>query len=425
MTSDHRIESSLEDLELNQNIFAQLILNSRLASSFYVKNLLNSSFGKKMVKKWHSKLADKKSKEKLLSCTIYLPDITEQNKIVNLFYRIDSLSRQLESFSLELWEQPGEFKRIEETLNELNYEKSFKEWINSWIATLPFPLASILHLYLVDINKEHKITYLLRFFEALSIFNATIMLSIFKIDNNFFSEKHVDWIETDPKYKDWILHPSFGNWNKIGRKLVKVLRICLNDPKNKDFYIKMFRLPEGYLSAISKKDLYSVLEETTKVRNYIAHGGILKEETINNYLSQLEKSLSEVMEIIGNFYKEIFLIEPISMEKTKGVYKHTVRIISGTNPIFETKKFDLLEEMDKDHLYLLSSEQERPIIIQFPFVKLLGSPKDVKNACYFYSGKEKSQFKFVSYHFGEEPKKLVDDKELEKAINLLYSEEES
>lgn len=425
MTSDHPIESSLVGLKLEQYRYAQLILNSKLTSSFYVKNLLNSSFGKKIVKKWHSKLTNKNFKEGLLSCTIYLPDIIEQNNFVNLFYKIDALSKQLESFSLELWEQPGEFKKIEEILNELNYEKSFKEWISSWIATLPFPLASILYLYLADINKEHKVIYLLRFFEALSIFNAMIMLSIFKIDDNFFNEKHGNWIEKDPKYKDWIIHPSFGNWNKIGRKLSKVLRMCLNDKENKNFYIELFRLPEGYLSAISKKGLYSVLEETTTLRNLIAHGGILEEKTINNYLFKLEKFLSEVIKVIGNVYKEIFLIEPIFMEKTKGVYNHTVRIISGANPIFETKKFDLLEEMDKDHLYLLSSEQKRPIIIQFPFVKLFGSPKNVKNACYFYSGKEKGQFKFVSYQFGEEPKMLVDDKELERAIDLFYSEEES
>ncbi len=422
MTSDYPIESSLADLKLKQHKYAQIILNPKIASSFYVKNLLNSSFGKKIIKKWHSKVKVKNFKEILLSCTIYLPDITEQNNFVNLFYKIDALSRQLESLSLELWEQPGEFKKIEEILNELNYEKSFKEWISSWIASLPFPLASILYLYLVDINKEHKVIYLLRFFEALSIFNTMIMLSIFKIDDNFFNEKQVNWIEKDPKYKDWIIHPSFGNWNKIGRKLSKVLRKCLNDKENKDFYIKMFRLPEGYLSAISKKDLYSVLEETTNLRNLFAHGGILEEETINNYLFKLEKFLSEVTKILGNFYKEIYLIEPIFMEKTKGVYNHTVRIISGANPIFETKKFDLLEEMDKDHLYLLSSEQKRPIIIQFPFVKLFGSSKGVKNACYFYNGKEKGQFKFVSYQFGEEPKNLVDDKELEKVINLFYSD---
>ena len=57
-----------------------------------------------------------------------------------------------------------------------------------WIETLPFPLASILRVYDVDDDDKEKFDHLLKFFEALTIFWAIILLSSFYSDEAEFKK---------------------------------------------------------------------------------------------------------------------------------------------------------------------------------------------------------------------------------------------
>mgnify|MGYP000933582170 FL=1 len=66
-----------------------------------------------------------------------------------------------------------------------SFDNIIEEDIGNWIETLPFPLASILYAYDAEGEDEKKIRYLLHFFEALSEFNVTILLSAISQDLSF------------------------------------------------------------------------------------------------------------------------------------------------------------------------------------------------------------------------------------------------
>ena len=411
---DKPVEDSLSELKGDAKYYTQIILDQEKAIAKFVANFLNTRLGQKILRPWI--LAGAK-KEKLLSCKIYLPPISKQREFVNLYYKLKNVMMRLENLESDLWNQPQEIKKIENIVEKMNYDKEFKNWIEIWIGSLPFPLASILWLYISDTNKEHKINHLFHFFEALSEFNTMVILSAFAVDETFYHQECHKWTEKTPEFKDWFYKPTFGNWNYLGRKLSSTLRSYLDDNEKRNYYVTLFRLSKEFLKMISDKKMYNVLENVLQLRNFKSHSGILESD---RFLLNLENSLSEIHNIIGNHYKFVILIKPGHNELKKGLYYHEIWQLTGIiTPFKILDNFESLEPMDVEKLYFMDTLIKKPLEIKFPFIKILESPKEVKNICYFFNGIEEEEFQFTSYHHRFPANKKLSDIELEKAISLL------
>ena len=414
---DHPVEDSLSELKAETKYYTQIILDQEKALAKFVAKFLNTRLGQKILRPW---LSARSKKENLLNCKIYLPSISKQRKFVNLYYKLKNILIRLENLESELWDQPQEIKKIENIIERMNYDKEFKNWIEIWIESLPFPLASILWLYISDTNIEHKMDHLFHFFEALPEFNTMLILSAFSVDETFYHQECYRWIEKKLEFRNWFYKPTFGNWNYLGRKLSSKLRSYLDDDEKKNYYINLFRLSEEFLKMISDKKLYNILEKVLKQRNFKSHTGILGQEDLDRILLDLENSLSEIHNIIGNHYKFVTLIKPGTNVYKGGIYYHKIKKLTGViTPFKIVDNFESLEPMDVEKLYFMDTQIKKPLEIKFPFIKILDSQKETENICYFFNGIEKDKFQFTSYHHRFEPNKELIDSELEKAISLL------
>jgi len=293
--------------------------------------------------------------------------------------------------------------------------------VANWIESLPFPLASILWRYISDATVEHKVGHLLKFFEATSAFLATIILSSFHANADFYQARKEVLIIKDPKYRDWFKKPSFGNWNYLCRILSKTLRICLNDLNMRENNLESLQLSLEFTKMLSEKMLYSILEQAAEWRNlWKGHSGDANEREWNNRLSHLEKKLEEIREIFKNSFNNIKLIKSVSMYKNRDIYYHQIENIVGTRTPFKREEIELLGELDRGKLYLFDKNSRSNLAIELlPFIRIMSSPLQEKNACYFYNRIINDQVHWVSYHFSEESEKIDGDKELTKSLSIF------
>ena len=111
--------------------------------------------------------------------------------------------------------------------------------LEQWIETLPFPLASILWASYSSFNYEHKVDYLLDFFEALSEFIFTLLLSGLATNKLIIQQEVVQIFKKEEEFsRDWFEKPSFGTWNSLGKELARLVKNRLNNKYDRNQILK-------------------------------------------------------------------------------------------------------------------------------------------------------------------------------------------
>ena len=412
---------SLADLQVKpQNCF-QVVLDSDKAIPAYVANFFNTKLGMKIRESLSSgHTIPKITKSQLFKANIYLPDMETQAKTIRINSSISDITTQLEIRQRQLWNNPRNIKEIEKTVISFTPENDFKIWME----TLPFPLASVLWAYHADTNIWRKVANLFNFFEALSEFTATVLLSAFASDPSFYNQKSEKWIEKDPKYRDWINASDFGGWNVLSARLAKETRTLLSSKDERERCLDLFGRPDSdFLEMLIDKNIFRVLREVAEYRNqWKGHSGITSSEELDRRLKLLESSLSDVRQVISDRYSTVSLLSPESSEYSEGIYYYRVKALMGITTTFQKEFVKTLDPMDNQELYLIHDNQLKPIKL-LPFIRLMKSPKTKQNACYFYNRLNKEGVRWVSYHFESEAEIVRPDDEIRSTLLLLRSSE--
>ena len=413
---------SLADLQVKPQSCFQVVLDSDKAIPAYVANFFNTKLGMKIRESLSSGFTIPKiSKLQLFKANIYLPDMETQAKTVRINSSISDITTQLEILQRQLWNNPRNIKEIEKTVISSTRENGFEIWME----TLPFPLASVLWAYHAeDADIRQKIDNLFNFFEALSEFTATVLLSAFASDMSFYNQNSENWVDNNPKYRDWINTSTFGGWNVFGERLAKETRTLLSSKDKRERCLDLFGRPDSdFLEMLINKKIFRVLREVAEYRNHWkGHSGITSSEELDRRLELLESSLSDVRQVISDRYSTVSLLSPESSEYSEGIFYYQVKALMGTRTTFKKESVKTLTPMDKQELYLIHDNQLKPIKL-LPFIRLMESPKTQQNACYFYNRLNKEGVRWVSYHFESEADVIRPDDEIMSTLLLLRSAE--
>ena len=418
---------SLDDLQIKPQNYLQVVLDSDKAIPAYVANFFNTKLGMKIRELLSfGSTIPKINKLKLFKANIYLPDMETQAKIVRINSSISDITAQLEALQRQLWNNPRNIKEIEKTVISFTHENDFEIWME----TLPFPLASVLWAYHAETDAEthirQKIENLFNFFEALSEFTATVLLSAFASDRPFYNQKSENWIDNDPKYRDWIYTSTFGGWNVLGERLAKETRTLLSTKDERERCLNLFGRPDrDFLEMLTNKKIFRVLREVAEYRNqWKSHTGITSSNELDKRLELLESSLSDVRRVISDRYSTALLLSPESSEYSEEIFDYQVKVLMGTRTTFKKESVETSAPMDKQKLYLIHDTQSKPIEL-LPFIRLMESPKTQQNACYFYNRLNKEGVRWVSYHFESEADVIRPDDEIMSTLLLLRSRKTS
>lgn len=125
---------------------------------------------------------------------------------------------------------PARLSKIEDHKKALEREESFADWL----ATLPFPSASILWLHHTSSQESDKERYeiLLHFFETFAEFYAAVLLSGFHNDKALYEQEIASGLqESLAKNRLRIDLSTFGTWINITAFLAKRARSLYNADK--------------------------------------------------------------------------------------------------------------------------------------------------------------------------------------------------
>lgn len=380
--------------------FLQVKLDPEQASAEFVARFLQSEFGEVLFERWA-----KGSTPMHISTTgledrrIFLPGIDKQEDVLESHQTMEELRLQLNQLESRLWKRPVSVDDINQKVSRLNKD----EGIESWIETLPFPLASVLRKYHAVESLRDKCGFLLDFFEATAEFFTVVMLSALQNDEKRFRNRKGKWLGVDEGYGESLKKSSFGSWSEIGSRVAKDTRRMISGDE-RDQCLELYRARSAaWVQAISNKELYKVLDTVVDYRNsWKGHSATTtKEKIFQERLRKLEGKLNEVRNVISYAFEDVGLLKPEQMRYTEGVYHAQVKELKGAQTIFEERTTETTVPMDTKRLYLMEEGQNRALEL-LPFFRLMPSPRSEENAFYFYNRVEDEQsgkVRWLTYHF--------------------------
>jgi serine/threonine protein kinase len=312
-------------------------------------------------------------------------------------------------------ERPPNADAVLEALKPGRVYRTVDEGLTPWAETLPFPLASILWAYDGEPDPVIKVDYLLKFFEALAQFVATLQLSACISDSPFFESNRPAWFKGSGRPLN-LSAATFGTWVKLSELAGGTIRDLLETEEGVDRCRQLFVATDTELAdTLASPELTKIFQHALHRRNdWSGHGGIAGQQLHHERLGELENLLAQVRALLGWSFEPWTLFKPGSMTLSRGVFELTATILKGPNPAFRKKQMRLAHAPDAGRLYLLNDGNLRALELA-PFVRVLAGQMG-QDACYFYNRVDSGGARWVSYHFHAEPELVVPDEDL---VDLL------
>ncbi|HYW44883.1 MAG TPA: N-6 DNA methylase [Bryobacteraceae bacterium] len=391
--------SALSDLRIKPHNYAQLVVSPDKAYAGFLAEFFNSPLGRKTRDGLLSVgFIPKISKQTLLGGTVYLLPLEAQRTAVDVTRQVEELRLQLEQLKAQLWGRPVDAARVRKVLGKLNQKEGF----DAWLETLPFPLASILQRYAASINPERKVGHLLNFFEATAQFLGTLMTSAMHDDQNYFQQHKGDWFEAGKDNPHSLAKSSFGEWVVRCQRLAKTTRQMLSseDKDEQNRCLGFYRASDRHkIAAIADKNLYAILEKTSRYRNnWKGHGGIVAEKEQDHRLTLLQEELTRLRGILGGAFEDWWLIRSRPKAYTAGMHYYEAEKLMGSHQIFKQVEIATSVLMDSTELYFFDTTTRQPLQT-LHFFRMMSVPESEQIACYFFTRLDKKNVCWISYHF--------------------------
>jgi hypothetical protein len=310
----------------------------------------------------------------------------------------------------------------EEVVNALKPARNPLDSDEAWISTLPFPLASILWLYLAEPEPGAKVDFLLKFFEGLAQFAATALLSAYKSDHAFFDKNRTEWFRGGPGHGTLGLKfATFGTWVELSKRLAITGRHMLADHgEESDCYLRLFNASDTELvEALTSTQFDPILMHACSRRNqWNGHGGVAGPRQHGERLTELEELLARTRGLFAWSFVTWTMLKPSTMTLSHGIFNVTATDLTGTNAAFRKKQLKLSHPLDDGALYLLNDGSSQALALD-PLIRIIPDHNTGEDACYFYSRLDGDRVRWVSYHYRGEPELVLPDPDVIRCLSSL------
>jgi hypothetical protein len=420
------VVTSTEQFRIKPHNYLQLVLKAELVNADFLAKFLNSELGLQARRSLLSGYCISKISLSAVrnGVQIPLPPLSVQSAVIEADTNLRDLVTDVENLRKQLWGRPAQVEKIRKAIERVNREETFEEWLK----TLPFPLASILWNYHTAAHDpKEQFELLLKFFEGLAEFNATILLSASRRDAGLWTEVRSYLAKERERFET----SSFGTWIELTAFISKRLRELWSDVGKTEVggdqsgrarcEAALGSSRSEVVEAMLSKQMLGVLRSANQFRNdYGGHYGVLGEETAANLLVQLRSFLSEVRSSFGQAWESYQLLLPTNRSEWTGQHHEVVvNLLQGLNTPFLKETRKLSEPLKRNTLYLLDKDRDNAVEL-LPLVKISSAPKDAANACYFYNRKQPNGARYVSYHFEKEADRTFSVAEMEQLFRDLF-----
>jgi|GEM_PF-1961131 hypothetical protein len=384
------------DLPPELKSYLQLIVDPSVVLPEYLAKYLAAPIGLSWRQSVTSGTAmSRVSRTLLADSKLYLPAIADQKASLEAASEIGRLRVELIELESRLWDEPYQASKIAEAVHMVNHEERLQDWIE----TLPFPLASILRSYYAqDHTSKEKYERLLHFFEAFTLFCATMHVSAFKNNEALWRPLRNDIVRMMSKNGLSLERASFGAWRIVSEVLSGKLRAMLKNPDETLVACALYATVDSSpLKLLASTDLTLLIQTMNRCRNnWQGHGGAVTEAEANERHALLGQDLGKLREMTGRTFLQYQMVEPQETDVLDGpLFRTKIRRVVGSNPQLEHDVIVLKVPATKGKLYMHHIEHNEALRL-IPFVQVHDAAQP---ASYFYNRCEKGGIRMVSYHF--------------------------
>jgi hypothetical protein len=283
----------------------------------------------------------------------------------------------------------------------------------------------VLHRYVANASDDQKVNQLLHFFEMASEFGAAVLLSVFRRNEAFFQAERARLAEAaSPPGRSPFDRLDFGVWLTFGQTLAKSARRIAADSDQEGAWTTAVGPAADLVERLSQKDYWHIADVARDIRNRRAHGGIVGQTQVEQWLDTLQRQLIQLLEVLDGCFDTAYLVQPDTGRLQSGVrtYERARRLV-GSNDIFEEITFRSLEEIESYSLVFVDRHRDPVRVLPLvPFIRLNEPRSRAKNACYFLISRNTAgTYTYVSYHSDDEPRIEVPEPAMENLIRDLLS----
>ena len=382
VTGKRNAITSLNKIPEGRSDYLQLIINRDIVYPEYFAYYLNTILGyglrdMLMVGTTISRISIPTIRSSKIS--IYLDNLQGQQKTIKALQKLEVLKSELSEIESRIDDRSKKIDAILDDLDHINHEELFKDWVE----TLPFPLASILRAYYtVDQNDREKYERLLFFFEALSVFYATIHISACRPIPEIWDDARATISNLLKKQHLTLISASFGVWKIIIEVLTSTIRKGFADKERSDYYSRIYRVNNPIIiEKLCSVKLVQIIQDSNKYRNrWKGHGGSISPSEAKYRHQTLLALLNDYRGDIGTLFLNYLLIEPNVGRTLPGpIHQYNIRKIIGSNILMETDTITLTEPVVSDQLCFYCPDHNRALMLD-KFFLMRNTPQP---ACYF------------------------------------------
>ncbi|XOV70570.1 MAG: restriction endonuclease subunit S [Verrucomicrobiota bacterium] len=444
MIGQSDVVDSIDELTMKAQNYAQVVVDPAKSHASFIAQFLNSELGKK-IREWGKSgtTIPKLNKQTLKSLQVFIPDLTTQQKMLEIEARLSaeentlfSLQNDLQELRRELWRNPRFADTVSERLTEFTaritgeLKEQASIGLDQWFETIPFPIASILRAWQATPSDDYKTKHehLLHFFEATAEFLSVILLSAFSRNEALYALHKQKLKESMGKQNLSFRRGTFGTWKLVVEYLGKQTRLLLqehgkkpDDAKNDRAICASIFADSGLKlpSLLSSKGIAAILGATNKMRNdWSGHGGVVGQDEAKLRNAQLLAQVEKLRQAMSDVWDSAVVVNAIHCRPRRGVFENEIAMLRGSNSEFLKESRSMTTWLDVDSLYIVNGDQSGALKL-LPLIQVNASPGTSKNACYFFNRTEREGARFVSYHFVGKPELSGQFQEATDAIRFL------
>ncbi len=397
--------------------FVQLYIDPKLADARYLVHWFNHSLVGQATLSSVSQVGTfaRLDLAALLAMNLPLPLLAEQRHALQAVEDLTRVRAEAAELEAALWSCTGKVDALAHQIRTINQEDRYEDWI----ATMPYPLASILWRHRSgNGSTRERYEVLLHFFEATAAFVATIHLSAFMADDALWSGASAGLQANLEKQKLSLERATFGAWKATAEYLAGKCRRLLGEADGLEVCKRVYGTTNrDHIDMLCDAGLLTALQRANSIRNKsTGHGGAIGDEDASRFEEELRGLVQDVRRAFGRSWQQYELIQPSTGRYKEGVhYYRANRLVGPISTPFEVVDREATRPLESDSLYLFDAIGRNGLLLR-PFVKVMPSPEKKANACFIFSRREQAGAHFVSYHFAEESSMTAQFPEIDKAF---------
>jgi hypothetical protein len=337
-----------------------------------------------------------------LGIRLPVPPIEAQARAVRSAVHLASMTALVGRLHDELWRRPQDAARV---LTQLE-TGARADPVQRWLETLPYPLASILHRYAALRDPFERFDGLAHFHEATAQFGCAVLLSILHADAELLEPSRRQIRSAPGGRRALFDRADFGVWINLGRTLAKAVRERGKHEEQRQRLDDAAGPVVELMRCLVKTEFWDALDRASKVRNADAHGGVLTKAEAEARTQSLEVELGAVEQALASGFDDIDLVRADQGRLTSGIYTYPrAQRLRGAHSLFGEFELKTRIPLESDRLVFAARDAViSPILVLAPMVLVGGGTQENRNACYFFNkALGDGRFRYVSYHFEDEP----------------------